>query len=248
MELNGVFIHEHERVDDLNRNGLLLIQNPARFCFGIDAVLLSGFAKVQKGERVLDLCTGTGIVPILLSAKTEGEFFTGLEIDADIVEMARRSVRLNSLEAKVRIDCGDVKHFAGLYPLASFDVITANPPYIKHGGGIRNESYERAAARHEILCTLDDVVLAAVRLLKTGGRFYMVHRPDRLPDVLCGLRAAGLEPKTLRVVHSYITKPPMLILIESIRGGKPFLKMPPPIVIYKDDGTYTEEAFDIYYN
>jgi len=248
MKINGVNINEHERIDDLHRDDLFLIQNPARFCFGIDAVLLTGFAKVLKGERTLDLCTGTGIIPVLLSAKTDGVEFIGLEIDTEMTEMARRSVLLNNLEDKIRIDNGNVKNFAELYPLASFDVVTANPPYIKHGGGIHNESAERTAARHEIFCTLNDVTLAAARLLKTSGRFYMVHRPDRLADVMCSLRAVGLEPKTLRFVHSYITKPPKLILIEAIRGAKPFLKTPPPLVIYKNDGAYTDEVREIYYN
>ena len=198
----NVNINDWERVDDLHRNGYVIIQDPKRFCFGIDAVILSGFAEVKKGENVMDLCTGTGIIPILLEAKTEGSHFTGLEIQEESVEMARRSVRLNGLEDKVTIDFGDVKNTEALYRASSFDVVTVNPPYMNEGGGLKNGYSPKTIARHEVLCSLEDVVDAAARLLVPQGRLYMVHRPHRLTDIMVTLRNQRLEAKRLRVVHS----------------------------------------------
>jgi len=247
--IHDVPIYAHERVDDLHRNGFLLIQDPARFCFGVDAVLLSGFAVVRKYEAALDLCTGNGVIPILLAGKTLGKRFDGLEIQTEAAEAARRSAALNGLSDRIEITLGDVKEAAMLYPAASYDVVTCNPPYIKAGAGIPNEDSPRTIARHETLCTLDDVVKAAVRVLKPQGRLYMVYRPDRLTDLLVALRTHRLEPKTLRFVHSRRRKPPILILVEATRGGKPALRVPPPLVIYEGETgeTYTEEAHRIYY-
>ena len=243
----NVNINDWERVDDLHRNGYVIIQDPKRFCFGIDAVILSGFAEVKKGENVMDLCSGTGIIPILLEAKTEGSHFTGLEIQEESVEMARRSVRLNGLEDKVTIDFGDVKNTEALYRASSFDVVTVNPPYMNEGGGLKNGYSPKTIARHEVLCSLEDVVKAAARLLVPQGRLYMVHRPHRLTDIMVTLRNHRLEPKRLRFVHSYADREPVMVLVEAVSNGKPMVKVMPPLIIYKEDGEYTGEIMKIYY-
>lgn len=243
-----VHINENERVDDLHRNGRLIIQDPKRFCFGVDAVILTGFTEVRKNERLLDLGTGTGVIPILLEAKTKGSHFTGLEIQPESVEMAQRSVLLNDVPEKIDIIEGDIKNATNIFPLASFDVVTCNPPYMNKGGGLLNEYSPKAIARHELSCTLHDVVAAASKLLKPGGRFYMVHRPHRLTDVLVELRQAGLEPKVLRFVHSRQGREPVMLLIFAKKDGKPMIKVMPPLIIYKDDGVHTDEIYNLYYN
>lgn len=244
---HSVEIKEYERVDDLHRNGYQIIQDPKRFCFGIDAVILSGFVKVKKGEKVMDLCTGTGIVPILLEAKTEGSHFTGLEIQQESVEMAFRSVKLNKLEDKISIDLGDVRNTEALYRPSSFDVVTVNPPYMNDGGGLKNDFSPKTIARHEVMCSLEDVISASARLLAPQGRLYMVHRPHRLTDIMVTLRKYRLEPKTLRFVHSYEDREPVMVLIEAAKNGKPMVKVMAPLVIYNKDRSYTDEIKKIYY-
>ncbi len=246
--MTKVNINPHERVDDLHRNGYLLIQDPSKFCFGIDAVLLASFAVAKEGERVMDMCTGTGVIPILMEAKTRGRFFIGIEIQPESVEMAQRSVLLNGLEDKILIRECDIKELDKEFPLGSFDVVTCNPPYMQRGGGMVNEYSAKAVARHEILCTLEDVAIAADKMLRVGGRFYMVHRPSRLPEIFQRAVKHHLEPKRMRFVHTYIDKEPTLVLIEFIKGGRPMLKVEPPIIIYNADGEYTSEIKDIYYN
>ena len=196
-------INDHERVDDLHRDGYKIIQDPNRFCFGVDAVLLSSFARVKNGERVLDLGTGTGIIPFLLAAKTKGQHFTGLEIQGESVEMAQRSVALNELEERVSIKLGDIKEVSSLFAGQKFDVVTSNPPYMNEGGGLVNPHSAKAIARHELLCSLEDVVAAADQVLQKGGRFYMIHRPHRLTDIMVLMRQYKLEPKRLRFIQSY---------------------------------------------
>ncbi|MBR4015950.1 MAG: tRNA1(Val) (adenine(37)-N6)-methyltransferase [Anaerotignum sp.] len=240
-------IHPHERVDDLHRDGAHIIQDPKRFCFGVDAVILSGFARVKKGERVLDLGTGTGIIPILLAAKTEGKSFVGLEIQPESAEMAARSVAMNEMEDRVLVLEGDIKEAGQLFGGSSFDVVTSNPPYMNEGGGLVNPFEAKAIARHEILCSLEDVIGAAAKCLRPGGRFYMIHRPHRLTDILVLLRQYRLEPKRLRFVHPYAEKAPTMVLVEAGRGGKPMVKIDPPLVIYRAAGQYTEEIVEIYY-
>ena len=219
----------NERIDDLQCGGYHIIQNPKSFCFGIDAVSLANFATIKKGETALDLGTGTGIIPILLCAKTEGKHFTGLEIQEESVDMARRSVEMNGLTHKIKIDLGDIKKGADIYPPNHFDAITVNPPYIS--GGSLNNLGAKAIARHEIACNLMDVAALSARLLKTGGRLYMVHRPHRLTDVLCTLRRTNLEPKTIQFVQDRPELAPSLVLIEAVDHGKPMVKVLPTLLL-----------------
>jgi len=235
-----------ERVDDLHRNNYRIIQNTKKFCFGMDAVLLSGFTKVLPGEKVLDLGTGTGIIPILLEAKTKGRHFTGLEIQEESADMARRSVAMNILEDKIDIVIGDIKEAAAIFGLASFDVVTSNPPYMNHNHGIVNPGEAKAIARHEILCTLEDVIREASKTLKSNGRFYLVHRPFRLIEIINTLTAYKLEPKRMKFVHPYADKEPNMVLIECIKGAKSMVKVEAPLVVYKEPDVYTNEIYDIY--
>lgn len=235
-----------ERLDDLQVNGYEIIQHPGKFCFGMDAVLLSNFARVKKGERVLDLGTGTGIIPILMTAKTEGENFVGLEIQEESADMARRSVSHNQLDEKVEIVTGDIKEAANIFGLASFDVITTNPPYMIGQHGIANESDTKAIARHEVLCTLDDILRESARILKPRGRFYMVHRPFRLAEILSKMVEVGIEPKRMRMVHPFIDKEPNMVLIEGMRGANSRMTVERPLIVYKEVGVYSDELLGEY--
>lgn len=237
---------EGERIDDLERNGYKIIQNSEKFCFGMDAVLLSGFANIKKGERALDLGTGTGIIPILLEAKTEGSEFKALEIQSESADMARRSVALNGLENKIEIIDGDIKEASRIFGRASFDVVTSNPPYMNDSHGLKNPDMPKAIARHEVLCTLDDVVREASYVLKEKGRFYMVHRPHRLIEIINTLTKYRLEPKRIKMVHPFIDKDANMVLIEAVKGGNSFLKMEKPLIVYKEPNKYTDEIYDIY--
>ena len=201
---------------------------------------------VKPGEKALDLGTGTGIIPILLEAKTEGRHFTGLEIQEESADMARRSVKYNHLEEKVEIVTGDIKEAGSRFALASFDVVTSNPPYMNDAHGLKNPDLPKAIARHEVLCTLDDVVREAAGLLKPGGRFYMVHRPHRLIEIINTLTKYKLEPKRMKLVHPFVDKDANMVLIEAVRGGKSMIKVEAPIVVYKEQGVYTDEIYDIY--
>lgn len=243
---NRVVLKENERIDDLERNGYRIIQDTKRFCFGMDAVLLSGFARVKEGAHVLDLGTGTGIIPILLEAKTKAEHLIGLEIQEDSADMARRSVLLNGLEDKIDIVTGDIKEAESLFDAASFDVITCNPPYMIGKHGITNEGDAKAIARHEILCTLEDIVSRAAKLLKPGGNFFMVHRPFRLAEIMAVLQAYKLEPKRMQLVYPFVDKEPNMVLIEANRGGKPRLTVEKPLIVYKEPGVYMPEIYEIY--
>ena len=244
--MNNVICGEDERIDDLQRNGYRIIQKKKGFCFGMDAVLLSGFAQVKEGEVAVDLGTGTGIIPILLEAKTNGKHFTGLEIQEEVAEMAGRSVRLNQLEDRVDIVRGDIKEASRLFGKASFDVVTSNPPYMNDNHGLKNPDLPKAIARHEVFCTLDDVCREASLLLKSGGRFYMVHRPHRLVEIITALKTYKLEPKRLKLVHPFADKEANMVLIEAVRGGKSMMKVEAPIIVYKEPGVYTQEIYDVY--
>ena len=244
--MNHVTCGEDERIDDLQRNGYRIIQKKKGFCFGMDAVLLSGFAQVKEGEVAVDLGTGTGIIPILLEAKTKGKHFTGLEIQEEVAEMAGRSVRLNQLENRVDIVRGDIKEASRLFGKASFDVVTSNPPYMNDNHGLKNPELPKAIARHEVFCTLDDVCREASLLLKSGGRFYMVHRPHRLAEIITALKTYKLEPKRMKLVHPFVDKEANMVLIEAVRGGRSMMKVEAPIIVYREPGVYTQEIYDVY--
>lgn len=241
-----MILKENERIDDLEQNGYRIIQDPERFCFGMDAVLLSGFARVKDGASVLDLGTGTGIIPILLEAKTGAAHLTGLEIQPDSADMARRSVALNGLEDKIDIVTGDIKEAGSLFDAASFDVITCNPPYMIGKHGIANPQDAKAIARHEILCTLEDVISQTARLLKPGGNFYLVHRPFRLAEIMVLLSKYKLEPKRMQLVYPYVDKEPNMVLLEANRGGRPRMTVEKPLIVYQKPGVYMPEIYDIY--
>ena len=278
-----ILLHPGERIDDLQRGGLRIIQDPALFCFGMDAVLLSAYVKIKKARLGLDMGTGNGIIPLLLSDRTDCASLTGLEIQPESAGLAARSVVLNGLQDRIHIVQGDIREADRIFAPASFDLITCNPPYRAVGNGritgttseqtrtpagaagdvsgfkpaskgvtgttsgLPGATDPRAVARHEILCTLGDVVRAASRLLRPGGHFYMVHRPMRLPEILTKLCAAGLEPKRMRLVYPYADKEPNMVLLDCVRGGAPELRVEPPLIVYEKDGTYTPELKQIYY-
>ena len=242
----SIELRENERIDDLQRNGYRIIQNSEKFCFGMDAVLLSGFARVKTGARVLDMGTGTGIIPILLEGKTKAAHLTGLEIQEESADMARRSILLNHLEKKIDIVTGDIKEAGNLFQAASFDVITCNPPYMIGQHGIANPDTPKAIARHEVLCTLEDVVKNAALLLKPGGYFFMVHRPFRLAEIITMMTKYKLEPKRMQLVHPYVDKEPNMVLIEGCRGGKSRMTVEKPLIVYKEQNEYTDDIYEIY--
>ena len=280
---DGSLLRPGERIDDLQRGGLRIIQDPSLFCFGMDAVLLSAYVRIKKARRGLDMGTGNGIIPLLLSDRTDCASLTGLEIQPESAGLAVRSIALNGLQDRVHIVQGDIREADRIFAPASFDLITCNPPYravgsgritgttsgltrrpagtagdvsgfkqaqkgaTGTGSGVAGEPDPRAIARHEILCTLDDVVRAASRLLRPGGHFYMVHRPMRLPEILTKLCAAGLEPKRMRLVYPHADKEPNMVLLDCVRGGAPELRVEPPLIVYEKDGTYTPELKQIYY-
>jgi tRNA1Val (adenine37-N6)-methyltransferase len=212
----------------------------------MDAVLLSGFANVNAGERALDLGTGTGILPILLEAKNKGEHYTGLEIQPESAEMASRSVKYNDLQDKIDIIEGDIKDASAIFGKASFEVVTSNPPYMTNHHGLKNPSDAKAIARHELLCSLDDVVRETAAVLKPKGRCYFVHRPFRLVEIFEAMRKYKIEPKRMRLVYPYVDKQPNMVLIEGVRGGGAQLTVEPPLIVYDAPGKYTEEILEIY--
>ena len=245
-DLMTIELKTGERLDDLERNGYQIIQNPDVFCFGMDAVLLSGFVKTGEGTKVMDLGCGNGIIPILLAAKTAAAQITGLEIQEYSADMAERSVRFNRLEERVSIVRGDIKEVVGMFEAASFDTVTSNPPYIKGGKGLVNPDEPKAIARHELKCSLEDIILAAKYLLKPGGGFFMVHRPQRLSEIFVCCSMNGLEPKRMKLVHPFTDHEPNMVLLECRRGGKPQLNIEKPLIVYKSEGVYNDEIYDIY--
>ena len=240
------FLHPGERLDDLQRSDLRIIQDPSKFCFGMDAVLLSGFVTVKQGERVTDLCTGGGIIPLLLSAKTKASQITGIEIQKDMADMAERSVRLNGLEERVRIICGDLRVRGAAGEDGSQDVVTCNPPYMAAGNGITNPEDALALARHELTCTLEDAVRETARLLRNGGRTAWVYRPNRLAELFAVMRACRLEPKRLKFVHPFADREANMVLIEAAKGGGSFLKVEAPVVVFRAPGEYSPEIREVY--
>jgi len=242
----NVQLMKNEKIDDLQYKGLKLIQKDKAFRFGLDAVLLANFVDVKKGSSVIDLGTGTGIISILLAEKTEAASIVGLEIQEEIAEMAQRSVKMNCLEDRVKIVCGDIKDSVDLFGASSFDAVVSNPPYMNQGGGIINISDTKAIARHEILCTLEDVIRSASKLLVPGGKFAMVHRPDRLADIIWLMRNFTIEPKYIRFVHPSPYRKANLLLIKGTRQGRPQLKMMEPLYVYDEEGKYSKEINEIY--
>ena len=239
-------VRDDERVDDLQINGYKIIQHPDKFCFGMDAVLLSSFAKVKEGEIALDLGTGTGILPILLEAKTEGEHFTGLEIQPESAKMANRSVLLNGLSDKIDIIEGDIKEAAKIFGKGTMNVVTSNPPYMTNHHGLKNPNDAKAIARHELLCSLEDVIRETSAVLKQRGRCYFVHRPFRLVEIITLMKKYKLEPKRMRLVYPFVDKEPNMVLIEGVKGGGSQLTVESPLIVYDAPGQYTKEIYDIY--
>ena len=231
MDRKEEFLKPGERLDDL-QNGYWMIQNPSLFCYGIDAVLLASYAKVKRRERAMDFCTGSGIVPILLKAKTNGEHFSGLEIQEYSAEMAQRSVRYNHLENEVEIFQGDVKTASQQFGKEVFDVVTCNPPYM--------------TGQHEVLCSFDDIAKEASAVLKTKGRFYLVHRPFRLAEIFSTLKKYHLEPKRMQLVYPFVDKEPNMVLIEAMKGGNPRITVEKPLIVYETPGVYTKDIRELY--
>ena len=244
--METVTLKDRERIDDLQNNGLKIIQDPDRFCFGMDAVLLSGFVTAGKGDRLLDMGTGTGILPLLLSVKTPCEHLTGLEIQEESADMAGRSVALNGLQEKIDIVTGDIREAGSLFRPASFDLITCNPPYMIADHGLQNPEAPKAIARHEVLCSFDDVARAAGRLLVPGGKLFLVHRPFRLSEILVTLTEYKLEPKRMRLVYPYVDQEPNMVLIEAVRGGKSRMTVEKPLILFEEKGVYSREVRENY--
>lgn len=231
-----------ETLENLQLNGLYILQKKESFRFGMDAVLLSNFVTAKKDANILDLGTGTGILPVLLAVKTEAKSITGLEISPEAVDMAKRSVEGNGLSEKIKIVRGDIREARNIFGTGKYDVVVTNPPYTKVGSGLVNPTDSKAIARHEIYCTLEDVLQSAAVMLKPQGRFFMVHRPDRLTDIFEGMRKVKLEPKTLRMVIPREGSPPSLILIHGLKNGNPGLNILPNLIIHDPAGQYTKEA------
>ena len=241
-----LFVRDNERVDDLQLSGLKLIQDPKAFCFGMDAVLLSGFVRVKPGESLLDMCTGNGILPLLLSAKTEAGKICGIEIQEQSAELAVRNVKMNGLEERIEIVRGDIREAGKYFRPASFDVISCNPPYIAGGRGLNNPDDARTIARHEVLCTFSDVCKAAAFLLDNGGRLALVHRPERVPELIKTLGESRLEVKRMRFVYPYADREPAMVLIEAVKGGGIGARIEKPLIIYESEGVYSKEIREDY--
>lgn len=240
-------LKENERIDDLEYKGLKIIQNENGFCFGIDSVLLSDYAKnIKSGAKVIDVGSGTGIISILLCAKTNLEKIYGIEIQKEVADMSKKSIKLNNLEDKIEIINTNIRDIFNVLNKNEYDVVVTNPPYKKADTGVKSIDTRQLISRHEVECTLEDIIKNANLLLKDLGEFYMVHRAERLVDIMCLLRKYKLEPKNIRFVHSKRDQKPTLILIRAVKLAKEFLKIDKPLVIYNEDGTYTDEILEIY--
>ena len=240
-------LRKNERIDDLEFKGLKIIQNKEGFCFGIDSVLLSDFAKnIKVNSRVIDLGTGTGIIPILLSGKTNAKFITGVEIQEEVADMANRSIKLNNLEDKIEILNMDILNLKDKYERNSLDVVITNPPYKKKNTGLLNQNDKKNISRHEITASLEDFIETAEYLLKDLGEFYMVHRPDRLVDIFYFLRKHKIEPKKIKYVYPNKNKKTNMVLIKGIKNAKPFLEFENNLYVYNEDGSYTDDILKIY--
>ncbi len=241
-------LDENEKIEDLQFKSLKIIQNKKGFCFGIDSILLSDFAKqIKKDSKVIDLGTGTGIIATLLCGKTELKEIIGIEKQKEVYEMAQKSIQLNQLENKFKIIHEDIKNLDKILEKNTFDAIVTNPPYKKKNTGIINEEEKKIISRHETTATLEDFIKVAKDLLKDKGEFYMVHRPDRLVDILSLMRNYKIEPKILRFVYSNEECEPKLILIKGIKNARPFLNVEKNLYIYDKSGNYTQEINEIYH-
>lgn len=241
-----IALKENERIDDLEINNLKIIQNKNGFCFGMDSVLLSDFAKEINNSKVIDLGTGTGILPILLSAKTKNTKFVGVEIQQEVAEMANRSVYLNNLQNRIEIINDNIKNLKNKYSTCTFDAVISNPPYKKEGTGMKNVQENKLISRHEITANLEDFIEVSKYLLKDKGSLYLVHRPERLVDILYVLRKYKIEPKKIKMISPHINDEPNLVLIKAVKNAKPFLKIEKPLYIYDNNGTYTQQVLEIY--
>lgn len=239
-------LKDNERLDDLQRNGYRIIQNPEKFCFGMDAVLLTGFARAGSSDRLLDLGTGTGIIPILMEAKYHCAHLTGLEIQPESADMAARSVALNGLTERIEIVTGDIREADRIFKSASFDCITCNPPYMIGRHGLTNPDAPKAIARHELLCTFEDVARQTAKLLKPGGHFFLVHRPFRLAEIMGTLMQYKLEPKRMQLVYPYVDKEPNMVLLEAVRGGRSRMTVEKPLIVFESPGVYRQEMQELY--
>lgn len=239
-------MEQFERIDELNINGYRIYQNSKLFRFGIDAVLLAAFAKIRKKDRVIDLCSGSGIIPFLYLARNDVKSVTAVEYFEYFCTLMRKSAKLNGCEDRINIVNADIKNIAEYFPKSSFDVLTVNPPYEKNGHGIDCPNEIKNAARREVLCDIEDVVAAAHHLLETGGAMYMIHRPSRLCDIFNALRSGGFEPREVQLISSKQGSVPNLVLVSAVKGAPPYLKVLPNMVIYNEDGTYTKESSKIY--
>lgn len=240
-------LKENERIDDLEYKGLKIIQNKEWFCFGIDSIILTGFAKeAKKGSKILDLGTGTGIISILLSKKIENSQITAVEIQNEVADMAKRSVKMNHLEDRIEIINDNITNLTKKLGQGQFDVVVTNPPYKKKETGIVNENNIKMISRHEITADLEDFIRIASEQLKDKGSFYMINRPERIADIVEYLRKYKLEPKELRFLQSTVNKAPNGVLVKAVKNGGKFLKVKEPLIIYSNKGEYTQEILEIY--
>ncbi len=237
------------RLDDL-QNGYHIWQDPDLFCFGVDAVLLAHYPALKKNDRILDMGCGFAPIPFILCAEARKAGIqpdiTGLEIQTYVADIARKSVAENHAEQDVRIVNGDIKEAAELFGAASFSLITCNPPYMPAKNGIIGSSEAKAVARTELKCTLDDVCRTASKLLIPQGRFAMIHRPSRIPEIIETLRNYRMEPKRMRLIYPYADAEASMVLIEAVRGGRPYMTVESPLIIYESNREYTKELLRIY--
>lgn len=241
-----ILLKEDEKIEDLQCKGLRIIQNKKWFCFGMDAVLLANYCELKKGSKVVDLGTGTGIIPLILYAKKDISLAIGVEIQPEVAEMAERSIKLNNLQDKIKILNIDLKDITEHLEPYSFDAVVSNPPYKLYNSGIKNPTDQKAISRHEVMCTLEDVIKNASKLLKQYGKFYMVHRPDRLVDIMCLLREYKLEPKRIRFIHPHVNDKPNMVIIQASKNGNKELKFDLPLFVYNENGEFNEEVHTIY--
>jgi len=242
------WLKPNERLDDLQRNGLRIIQNPAAFRFGMDAVLLADFMRLRPREQVVDMGTGTGILPLLLSQKEASCTFEAFEIQPDMAEMAGRSVALNGLADRIRVHAADMRKAWQIIGREKMHAVVCNPPYGKRGGTLTSETASVSLARHEEDCTIEDVCASCAAVLRNGGRLCIVFPAQRMLELCDALRKYRLEPKKIRMVCAHADKPPYLVMVEAMKNAKPQLLWMPPLVVYHADGSETDEIKRIYHH